>query len=119
MMSPMQSTVRPEMVFARASKSRIGVGMFIGPRILGPILGALTEAVGPVEIVPDIGLHRILERRETAVIAGAVESIDLALGEILIAAADLLGHVDIVDIRPGAERSISRQHQIPEAARLA
>src|SRR2546423_11123373 len=113
MMSPMQSTVRPEMACARASKSRMGVDMVIGLQILG----ALTEAIGPVEIVGDIDLHRVLERREAAVIAGAVETIDLALGEILIAAADLLGHVDIVDVGLGAERGIGGQHQLPEAAR--
>jgi hypothetical protein len=39
--------------------------------------------------------------------------------KVLVAAADRFGHVDIFDVRPGAERGIGRQHQILEAARLA
>ena len=39
--------------------------------------------------------------------------------EVLVAAADILGHVDIADIRWRAECRIGREHQIPEASRLA
>src|SRR6478736_1482330 len=77
------------------------------------------ETIGAVEEVLDVSLDRLFQRRESAVVAGALQPIDMALGEVLVAAADRLGHVDILDIRNGAERGIGRNHQFPEAAGLA
>ena len=42
----------------------------------------------------------------------------VGLGEILVAVADLLGHVDIFDVLFGAERRIGRHDQVAEAARM-
>src|SRR5207249_1714353 len=77
------------------------------------------ETIGAVEKTLDVSLDRIFQRSETAVVAGTLQPIDIALGEVLVAAANLLGHVDILDIRNRAERGIGREHQILEAAGLA
>ena len=72
----------------------------------------LAKTVGAIEKIADISRDGIFQRRETAIVAGALQPIDLALGEILVAAANLLGHVDILDIRQCAERGIGRQNQV-------
>src|ERR1700747_663907 len=101
MRSPMHSTVRRAITCASESKSKIGVCI---------ILKASAVAIGPIEITGHIGASRLREPGEAAIIAGAAQAIDLALSEVLVAAADRLGHVDIFDAGPGAERRIGRQH---------
>src|SRR6185437_10091313 len=111
MRSPTHSTVWRVMACDRASKSNIW------SRVCWLLPSA--EPVGPVEKVPDVGSNRIFQRREAAIIPGAPQPIDLALGEVLVAVANRYGHLDIFDIRRRSERGIGRQHQILEAARLA
>src|ERR1700681_3813625 len=77
------------------------------------------ETIGTIEVTLDVSLDRLFQRGEAAVVAGALQPIAIALGEVLVAAANLLGHVDILDIRNGAERGICREHQFLEAAGLA
>src|SRR3984893_5683535 len=77
------------------------------------------ETIGPVEEILDVGLDRAFQRGEAAVIAGPLQPIDIALREVLVAAANRLGHIDILDIRGGAERGVGREHQILEAAGVA
>src|SRR6185312_9725881 len=108
MRSPMQSTVRRASACDKASKSNIGARYNLGS----------AETVGGIEIAFHITLDRLLQRGEAAVVAGAAQPIDFALREVLITVADLLGHVDIADIRLQSECGMGRQHQIPEAARL-
>src|SRR5438034_7789091 len=110
MRSPTQSTVWLSIARDRASKSNM---FFRYPKSPSAI------AIGRIEKAPYIGPDRVFQRREAAIVAGMPQPIGLALGEILIAAPDLLGHVDILYVRPGAERGIGRQHQIPKAARVA
>src|ERR1700712_4606181 len=109
MRSPTQSTVWRTIACDRASKSNIGTRY--------PLRSA--EAVDTVEESPDIAVDRIFQRREAAIVAGALQPIAIALGEVLVAAPNLLGHFDILDIWSGAERVIGRQHHILEAASLA
>src|SRR5215210_3271494 len=72
-----------------------------------------------IEILRDVAAHRLLQRREARVVARALQISDLGLGKILIAAADRLGHADIVDVRRLANRRIDRGDQILEAARFS
>src|SRR5580700_1149688 len=109
MRSPTQSTVRLDIACDKASKSNIGT-CYVVPS---------AETIGGIEIALDVKRDRVFERREAAIIAGAAQPIDCGLREVLVAAADRLGHIDILDIRCFAERGIGRQHQILEAARLA
>src|SRR4051812_13769718 len=109
MRSPTQSTVWRAMACDRASKSNIGTYY--------PLQSA--EAIGAVEELVDIVVDRIFQRREAAIVAGAPQPIAVALGEVLVAAPNLFGHFDILDIWSGAERVIGRQHHILEAAGLA
>src|SRR4051812_47937073 len=110
MRSPMQSTVWRDIASDKASKSNIF------DRCL---LRRSAETVGAIEEPLDVECNGIFECSEAAVVAGAAQAIDLALGEILIAAADLLGHVDILDVRRPAERAKRCQHHVLEAARGA
>ena len=41
----------------------------------------------------------------SAIVSGACETIDDAFGEVLVTAANLLGHVDIFDVRLSTERA--------------
>src|SRR6185437_11852580 len=109
MRSPTHSTVRLEIACDKASKSNM----------LIRLVAASAEPVGGIEVVLHVKRYRLLQRREAAVIAGSVQPIDLALGEVLVAAANRLGHVDILDIGLHAERGVGRHNQILEAARLA
>src|SRR6185437_2511909 len=109
MRSPTHSTVRLEIACDKASKSNM----------LIRLVAASAEPVGGVEVVLHVKRYRLLQRREAAVIASSVQPIDLALGEVLVAAANRLGHVDILDIGLHAERGVGRHNQILEAARLA
>ena len=54
---------------------------------------------------------RFLQRREATIIAGVPQPIDFALGEILIAAANLLGHVHILNVRFGAQCGVGRDRK--------
>src|SRR5438552_1031532 len=110
MRSPTHRTVWPVIACDRASKSNM---FFRYPKSPSAI------AIGRIEKAPHIGPDRVFQRREAAIVAGMPQPIGLALGEILIAAPDLFGHVDVLDVRPSAERDIGRQHQIPKAARGA
>src|ERR1700742_378609 len=107
MRSPMHRTVWRAMAFDKASKSSMGSRELLRS----------AETIGPVEEAFDVSAHRVFERREAAIVAGAAETIDLSLREVLITSTNLLGHVDIFDVRRRAERRIGRQHQILEAAR--
>src|SRR6476646_701116 len=109
MRSPTQSTVRLEIACDKASKSNM----------LIRLVAASAETIGGVEVVLHIERDRVLQRRESAIIAGAAQPIDFALREVLIAVAKRHGHVDILDIRLAAERGIGGEDQILEAARLA
>src|SRR5258705_13427748 len=46
------------------------------------------ETIGAVEKTLDVSLDRTLQRGETAVVAGALQPIDITLGEVLVAAAN-------------------------------
>src|SRR5882724_9025594 len=144
MRSPTQSTVWRAIAWVRASKSNICLRY---PRDHDPIglnrimISSLrlsmifsknrfplfsdharapsAEAIGAIEVALDVEADRLLQRREAAVITRPREPIDIALGKILVAVADRLGHVDITNIRNCAERGIGRKHQILEAAGLA
>src|SRR5437764_13688116 len=109
MRPPTHSTVRLAMACDSASKSNIGTRHCC----------TLTEAIGAIEKVADVALDGLFQRGEAAIVTGPLQPIDLALGEILIAAANRLGHVDILDVRSRPERAIGREHHVPEAARLA
>src|ERR1700691_5845074 len=80
---------------------------------------ALAETIGASEEALDVGLDRLFQPGETAIIARIAQTSDIALREILVAAANVFGHLDIFDIRRLAERGIGREHQILEAAGLA
>jgi len=106
----MQSTVCPAIACDRASKSNIW------SRILKARQRKRSEqSRKPLTYVATASSSAV----KTAIIAGAPQPVGLAFGEILIAAADLFGHLDEFNIRPGAERGIGRQHQFPETARGA
>src|SRR3569623_1711628 len=77
-----------------------------------------TIAIWTIEIIFYKRADRILKRREAAIIPGAAQMLAIGLGEILVAVADLLGHVDIFDVFFGAERRIGRHDQVAEAARM-
>ena len=62
-------------------------------------------AVRLVEVPADIARHRLLERREAAIVAGAAQLLDIGLREILVAVADRDRHIDILDLRRTAERA--------------
>src|ERR1700736_5376598 len=109
MRSPTQSTVWRTIACDRASKSNIGARSLLRS----------AETAGAVEKSPDVAVDRIFQRGEAAIVARALQPIAIALGEVLVAAPNLLGHFDILDIWSGAERVIGRQHHILEAARLA
>src|SRR5690348_4882397 len=106
MRSPMQSTVCRPNACERVSKSNIAT-----------VLRRSTEAIGAIEETLHVKIDRLFERREAAVVARLAQPIDLAFGEVLIAAADLLGHVDILDVGRSTERAESSQHHVLEAAR--
>src|SRR5215475_5183422 len=108
MRSPTQSTVCFVNACDNASKSNIGIRY----------LCTSAEAVGGIQIVLDIKCDSILKRREAAVIAGSAQLIDVGLREILIAAADLLGHVGVLNARLCAEGCIGGDDQILEASRI-
>src|SRR5439155_24506291 len=48
------------------------------------------ETIGGIEEAFDVSLDRVFQRGEAAIIAGALQPIDLALGEVLVAAANRL-----------------------------
>ena len=50
--------------------------------------GWSAKAIGAVEEIPDVAADRIFQRREAAIISGAQQPIDLALGEVLVAVAN-------------------------------
>src|ERR1700761_7574725 len=111
MRSPTHNTVWRGMTCDRASKSNI---------LARSLLAAPSaETIGAVEEVAHVGANRIFQRREAAIISGARELIDLALGEVLVAVANRDGHIDIFDVRLAAERRVSSEHEILETARLA
>src|SRR5690349_14069049 len=96
MRSPMQSTVRLEIRCDKASKSNM----------LPRLVAVLAEPVGGIEVGLHVKCDRLLQRREAAVIACTSQPIGLALGEVLVAAANRFRHVGILDIRLDAERGI-------------
>ena len=49
------------------------------------------KAIGAIEKILHVGLDRVFQRGEAAIISGAQQPIDFALGEVLIAAADRSG----------------------------
>src|ERR1019366_3855025 len=102
MRSPTQSTVWREIACDRASKSNIWVSLSVA---------ASAEAIGAIEEIANVSSDRIFQCGETAVVTGALQPIDIGLREVLVAAADFPGHVDIADIRNGAERGIGSEHQ--------
>src|SRR5713226_6038782 len=112
MRSPTQSTVWLPIACDKESKSNIGT------RYLSDVAPS-AETIGGIEETLHVSLDGVFQRREAAIIAGALQPIDIALGEVLVAAANRFGHVDILDIRSRAERGIGRNHQILEAAGLA
>src|SRR5205823_6669315 len=109
MRSPTHSTVRLQIAWAKESKSNIGTRHLVAHS---------AEAIGAVEVTPDVGLHRLLQAGEAAVVTCALQPVDLTLSKILIAAADRLRHLDILDFGSSAERGIGRKHHVLEAARL-
>src|SRR5689334_6357241 len=111
MRSPMQSTVCRPNACARVSKSNIGTRYILRRRS--------AEAVGAIEEAFYVQTHRVFQRGEAAIVARAAQPIDLALREILVAAANLRGHVDILDVGRRAERTVSGKHHVLEASRRA
>src|SRR5437016_1170310 len=107
--SPMHSTVCCGMAVARASKSNISDRFSSESAI----------RISGVEKAADIGFYGVLERGKSAIVAGCAQSFGPRFGEILIAAADRVGHLDIFDVRLLAERSVAGEHQLAKAARLA
>src|SRR5688572_13467479 len=99
----MQSTVRPPRSANSLSKSNIG----------------LPVAIRAIEKALHILLHRSFQRREACVVACIAQVLDPAFGEILISAANLIRHVDILDIRLAPERLEHGDDHVAEAARLA
>src|SRR5262245_10473040 len=79
----------------------------------------LPKPVHLVEEAGDIALHRLLERRETGIISGALQLFDRGLGEILVAIANCLRHGDVFDVGDASERGEHPDHHIAEGARLA
>src|SRR5689334_16726090 len=108
MRSPMHSTVFRAIAWDKASKSNIGTRLV-----------ALAVGIGCIEEVSHIQRDGILEAGEAAIVAGALQPIRFALREILVAAANSLGHVDKSDIGVRPERRIGRDNEILEAARPA
>src|SRR4051812_9091898 len=106
----MHSTVWRTIAFDRASKSNIRTCFSVARS---------TETVGPIEKTLDVILYRIFQRGEAAIIAGTLQPIDLALGEVLVTAANGFRHVDILDVGFCTERGIGRQDQVAETARGA
>src|SRR3569833_2082478 len=109
MRSPTHKTVRLAIARDRASKSNIRIHHLV----------ALPEAIGGIEKVLDVGLDRLFQWPKAAIVTGALQPIDNALREILIAAADSLGQFDILNVRMRPQGSVGRQHHILEAARFA
>src|ERR1043166_5109882 len=99
MRSPMQSTVCRENACASVSKSNI---------FARRLLRRSAEAVGAIEETLHIKIDGVLKRRETPIVACTAQPIDLAFREILVAAADSRGHVDILDVRRRAEHPVYR-----------
>src|SRR3954452_17959268 len=110
MRSPMQSTVCRPKACARVSKSNIGTRR---------LLRRSAEAIGAIEKPFYIKIDGIFQPGEAAIIARAAQPIDLALGKVLVAAADLLGHVDILDVGRSTQRSVGGQYHVLETARRA
>src|SRR5437868_4007696 len=106
----MQSTVCRENACASVSKSNI---------FARRLLRRSAEAIGAIEETLYVKINGIFKCRETAIVACTAQPIDLALREILVAAADLLGHVDILDVRRSTQRAERGQHHVLEAARRA
>src|SRR3954470_24726832 len=106
MRSPTHSTVRLQIAWAKASKSNIGTRHLVAHS---------AEAIGAVEITLDVGLHRLLQAGEAAVVTCTIYAIALGFSEILVAAADRLGHLDILDFGSSAESRIRRKHHVLEA----
>src|SRR5689334_16187819 len=110
MRSPMQSTVCRENACASVSKSNI---------FARRLLRRSAEAVGAIEEPFYVKLDGVFQTCEATVIARAAQPIDLALRKVLVAAADLLGHVDILDVGRSTQRAKGSQHHVLEAARRA
>src|SRR3954462_7717616 len=104
MRSPTQSTVWRRKAFDSAVKSSI--------RTFRDERSAV--AVGPLEETVHINFDRVFQPGKSAIIARPLQPIDVALRKILIAAADRFRHVDIGDVRLGAERAVGREYQILE-----
>src|SRR5947209_14470847 len=104
--SPTQSTVWRRNAFDSAAKSSI--------RTFED--GRSAVAVGTAEKTVHVSFDRVFQPGKATVIAGPPQPTDVALRKILVTAADRFRHVDIGDVRRGAERAIGREHQILEAA---
>src|SRR3954470_6368752 len=98
MRSPMQSTVRPGIAWLRASKSNIWLhncslfehDLFGKPVPTFPDHARCPSAktIGAIEKALHVRTARVFQRGEAAIVAGAQQPIDLALGEVLISVAD-------------------------------
>src|SRR6185295_11634360 len=71
-----------------------------------------------VEISLYIVLDRGFERHERRIVARRAQTLHPCLGEILVTARELRGHVDIFDFRLSSERFHHRSHHVLETARL-
>src|SRR3954467_8947302 len=109
MRSPTHSTVRLQIAWAKASKSNIGTRHLVAHS---------AEAIGAVEVILDVDLHRLLQAGEAAVVTRTLQPIDVGFSEILVAAADRLRHLDILDFGSSAESRVGRKHHVFEATRL-
>src|SRR5690242_7457955 len=105
----MHNTAWCGMLFAMASKSNIVAVESFRSAI----------RIGVVEEAADVRFYGVLERRKSTIVAGGAQPLGLRLGEVLIAATDFTGHVDVFDVRLLAERGVAGEHQFTKAARLA
>src|SRR5262249_14684789 len=65
---------------------------------------ALPITVVAVEIARDVLVDRRLERHEAGVVTRTLKALDARFGEILVLAADRLGHIDIFNFRRQMKR---------------
>src|SRR5690606_10600091 len=88
-------------------------------RMSAKLLMSSAVPIGSREEARYVVPHPLLERREAGIEAGAQQVGDRGLREILVASANRLRHVDVLNARLAAECSEERGRKFAEAARAA